>query len=147
MNCRDLQNNSSEWLSCDHLDISNTISGQTLPENFFDIEVLDEQDTQIQQFEGSEQGTTIENLQPSTYTVNEIKNPTFADNQLVESPVDAQECIDQGFDGGGGLVVNTDPSTFTSNTICFEYEDEQGNDCTTITIAAGEEKTCIVKNA
>jgi len=28
--------------------------------------------------------------------------------------------------------------------ICFEYEDEQGNDCCTITLAAGEERTCIV---
>ena len=30
--------------------------------------------------------------------------------------------------------------------ICFEYEDEQGNDCSTITLAAGESRPCTVKN-
>ena len=29
---------------------------------------------------------------------------------------------------------------------CFEYEDEQGNDCSTLTLAAGENKLCTVKN-
>ena len=46
-----------------------------------------ELNTQIQQFEGSEQGTTIENLELGTYSVNEIKNPNpIAINQLREDP-------------------------------------------------------------
>ena len=28
---------------------------------------------------------------------------------------------------------------------CFEYEDEQGNDCNTITLAAGEERNVLLK--
>lgn len=40
-----------------------------------------------------------------------------------------------------GSITNT----FATN-ICIEYEDEQGLDCNTITLAAGEEKTCTVKN-
>ena len=55
-----------------------------------------------------------------------------------------------GFDGGGEFFTNpnTNPNnpTATAYTICFEYEDEQGNDCSTVTLAAGEEKTCTVKN-
>ncbi len=32
------------------------------------------QNTQLQQFEGIAHGTTIQNLQPGTYAVNEIKH-------------------------------------------------------------------------
>ena len=119
-------------------------SCQSLPENIFDIELLDDQSNQIQQFEGSEQGTTIENLEPGTYTVNEIKH-LIPQNQLGESEDSEIEeiCKNAGF-FGGGLLINT--ATITSNIICFEYEDEQGNDCSTITLAAEEDKTCIVKN-
>ena len=41
---------------------------QPLPESIFDIRVLDDQNNQIQQFEGSEQGTTIQNLEPDIYS-------------------------------------------------------------------------------
>ncbi|HSF49596.1 MAG TPA: hypothetical protein VLA74_02445, partial [Nitrososphaeraceae archaeon] len=75
MNCQELQNNSPAWLSCDDPTISTTSFCQNLQENFFDIEVLDEQDNKIQQFQGSQQGTTIQNLEPGTYTVNEIEYP------------------------------------------------------------------------
>ena len=78
MHCEDLQNNSSEWLNCNtNPTISGTIFCQSLPESIFDIEVLDDQNNQIQKFVGSEQGTTIQNLEPGTYTVNEIENPNI----------------------------------------------------------------------
>lgn len=58
------------------------------------------------------------------------------------NPESEQECVGTGFTDGGSL--------FTTNvrytTICFEYVDEQNNDCSEITLAAGDEKTCIVKN-
>jgi hypothetical protein len=113
-----------------------------LPENIFDIEVLDDQNNPIQQFVGSEQGTTIQNLQPGTYTVNEIKHVNNI-NQLGVSSNAEEGCINAGFPDGGSLANTT---TGISYDICFEYEDEQGNDCSTITLAAGEERTCIVKN-
>ena len=109
---------------------------------YFDIEVLNDQDIQIQQFEGSTEGTTISNLEPGTYTVNEIKhNSTF--DQLGEDPFLKQQCINQGFTDGGPLFNSTAIGGYV---VCFEYKDEQGNDCSTITLAAGEERTCIVKN-
>ena len=104
--------------------------------------VLDHQNTQIQKFEGSEQGTTIPNIQPGTYTVEEIKNATFAGNQLVEEPESELDCVFAGFKDGGLLFTPNHRYT----TLCFEYVDEQGNDCSTIALAAGEERTCIVKN-
>jgi len=42
------------------------------------------------------------------------------------------------------LYTNADPDR--RYIICIEYEDEQGNDCSTLTLAAGEDKTCTVKN-
>jgi hypothetical protein len=47
-----------------------------------------------------------------------------------------------GFPDGGFLQT----AEVQYSDLCFEYEDEQGNDCSMTTIAAGEEKTCIVKN-
>ena len=142
MNCLGLQNNSPEWLDCNNPNISGSIFCQSLPESIFDIEVLDDQNIPIQQFEGSEQGTTIQNLEPGTYTVNEIKHLANVD-QLGENVIAEAECISAGFPDGGVLVNLTTSLVFD---ICFEYEDEQGNDCSTITLAAGEERTCIVKN-
>ena len=50
-----------------------------------------------------------------------------------------------GFDDGGTLLnTNADPDL--RYTICIEYEDEQDNDCSTLTLAGGEDKTCTVKN-
>ena len=82
MNCLALQNNSSaSWLDCNtNPAISSTVYCLSLPESIFDIEVLDDQNNPIQQFEGSEQGTTIENLESGTYTVNEIKTSDFLIN-------------------------------------------------------------------
>jgi len=118
---------------------------QNLPANLFDIEVLDDQNTQLQQFKGSAQGTTIQNLQPGTYAVNEIKNPNSIMNQLGVSTTAEEQCVDnQGFPDAGRLN-NTNTDTLYQR-ICFEYEDEQGNDCSTVTLAAGENKLCTVKN-
>jgi hypothetical protein len=72
MNCSGLRNNSTEWLDCSNSSISNSIFCQSLPASIFDIELRD-QNTQIQQFEGSTEGTVIQNLEPGTYIVNEIK--------------------------------------------------------------------------
>ena len=65
----------------------------------------------LQQFEGSAQGTTIQNLQPGTYTVNEIKNPNSNVNQLGEDATAEAACVnDQGFDDGGTLFnTNVNP--------------------------------------
>ena len=146
MDCSGLQNNSSApWLDCNtNANISNSIFCKSLPENIFDIEVLDDQNSQIQQFEGSEQRTTIPNLQPGTYTVNEIEQPEgIFDNQLADDVTTNVRCSNQEFPDGGLLVNTTAPLLYG---IWFEYEDEQGNDCRTVTLAAGEERTCIVKN-
>ena len=44
-------------------------------------------------FEGSEQGTTIENLEPGTYTVNEIENPMLTYNELGEDSDDRSKSV------------------------------------------------------
>ena len=142
-----LENTDPDWLSCTNSVITDTAFCQRLPANLFVIEVLDDQSNQIQQFEGSLQGTTIQNLQTGIYIVNETKvpeGPPTPVNQLFESFAAQQTCMDLGFDGGGSLFTNT-PDRVSYN-ICFEYEDEQGNDCSNVTLAAGEEKTCTVKN-
>jgi hypothetical protein len=143
MGCQTLQNNDEGWLSCTDPTISNSLPCQGLPTNLFDIEVLDNQNNLIQQFEGSAQGTTIENLEPGTYIVNETKAPFSTDNQLYEDAFVQQACIDAGFTGGGALFNSGANIVYQ---ICFEYEDEQDNDCSTVAMAAEEEKTCIVKN-
>ena len=142
MRCDELQNDSPLWLPCIGSSISGNEFCQNLPLNFFDIEVLNDQDTQIQQFEGSTAGTTIQNLQPGTYAVNEIKHASN-ENQLGPDATTEQECTSLGFVDGGYLRI---PSTANHYFICFEYEDEQGNDCSTVTLAEGEHKTCTVKN-
>ena len=142
MDCQQMTNTDTAWLPCINSVISNYLACLGLPPSLFDIEVLDNQGNQLQQFEGSTQGTTIENLQPGTYTVNEIKYPSNI-NQLGESLNDETTCGVLGFDDGGTLE-NTNAAF--NYIICIEYEDEQGNDCKTLTLAAGEEKTCTVKN-
>jgi len=146
MDCVELQDGSASWLPCIGSTISGTTFCQNLPPNLFDIEVLNDQNTQIQQFEGSTAGTTIQNLQPGTYTVNEIKSTPGSQNQLVQYDEVQQTCTTlNGFDDGG-VLFNTNILPNFGYSICFEYEDEQGNDCSTVTLAAGEEKTCTVKN-
>ena len=147
MDCRTLQADDPRWISCDDPLISNTIACQFLTEDFFDIEVLDDQDNQIAQFEGSVEGETIENLEPGTYTVNEIAYNTSGPNVFRSSTIVTAQCVSLGFDGGGlANFLNNEGTGTVVYTICFEYEDEQGNDCRNITLAAGEEKTCTVKN-
>lgn len=47
----------------------------------------------------------------------------------------------------GGRLANTTAVPDDINyQICIEYEDVQNNDCSTVTLAAGEDKTCTVKN-
>ena len=145
MSCQTLQDGSSSWLPCTDPLISGTVFCQNLPANLFDIEVLDDQNIQLQQFEGSAQGTTIQNLQPGTYAVNEIKHADII-NQLGEDATSEAQCVNvQGF-ADGGTLENTNVVPFILYNICFEYEDEQGNDCSTLTLAAGENKLCTVKN-
>ncbi|MFB5600819.1 MAG: hypothetical protein ACE5SW_11415 [Nitrososphaeraceae archaeon] len=148
MNCQDLDSNSQEWLSCDDPTISNTLFCQALPENLFDIEILDQGNRLVPPITGSQQGTTIPNLEPGTYTVNEIKYQTGI-NQLLEDPNVELSCINDGFAGGGSLKgsgsSNNDEVLFDFD-LCFEYEDEKGNDCSMATIKTNEDKTCIVKN-
>lgn len=104
---------------------------------------MDNQDNQIQQFKGSIEGTTIQNLKPGNYTVNEIKHLS-GDDQLVDSGFEVICSTSNGFPDGGEVTNSTSNTSYVP--ICFEYEDEQGIDCNPITIAAGEEKTCTVKN-
>jgi hypothetical protein len=142
-----MQNTDPGWLSCTNSAIDSTRFCNSLPANLFVIEVLDDENNQIQQFEGSLQGTIIQNLQTGTYTVNETKVPVGSTthlDQLVERSDVQETCIGLGFDGGGALLTRG-PNQVGYN-ICFEYEDEQGNDCSNVTLAAGEEKTCTVKN-
>jgi hypothetical protein len=144
MDCR-LQNNDERWIQCDDSRISDTNFGQELTENLFDIRVLDNQNNALREFEGSSTGTTIENLEPGTYTVEEIKHTT-PENQLAESDAATGNCRTAGFtDGGGQINIPNEGITYV---ICFEYEEDeqQNNDCRTITLAAGESRTCTVKN-
>lgn len=143
MSCVLLLNNSSDWLDCNNSSISDSLFCQSIPESIFDIEVLDDQNNQIQEFEGTEQGTIIQNLEPGTYRINEIKNTTSSYDQLRESEMVESQCLNVGFVNGGILVNTTEILEYS---ICFEYEGEQGNDCSTITLAAEEERTCTVKN-
>jgi hypothetical protein len=144
MKCKNLQNNSPFWLNCNDDAIDHSIFCLSLPESIFDIEVLDEQMRQIQQFKGSEQGTTIGNLGPGLYRVNEIKHDNFL-NQLGNALGPQAVCVNEGrFSDGGDLFNQTSFINYLA--ICFKYVDEQGNDCNTISLAAGEERTCIVKN-
>jgi hypothetical protein len=105
-----------------------------LNENSFDIEVLNASNNQqIAQFEGSVAGTTIPNLQPGTYTVNEIKFPEDFFGQFSESMDEESACAMIEFPDGRRFP--NEPINYPN--ICFEYEDQpgnaQGNDCSTIT--------------
>jgi hypothetical protein len=149
MDCRLLQNNDEGWMKCDEIPPSGRSICDALPENLFDIRVLDDQNIPIaDDIVGSELGTTIQNIEPGTYTVNELKNPTSNINQLGENPDLARICINNNdFTDGGELINQNEDLDYN---ICLEYEDQpgnaQGDDCSTITLAAGEEKTCTVKN-
>ena len=47
MNCTLLQNNDEDWIQCDDSSISETSFCRALPENLFDIRVLDDQNNEI----------------------------------------------------------------------------------------------------
>ena len=75
---------------------------QNLPENLFDIRVFGPQNILIDEFVGPEDGMTFDNLQPGTYTIEEIKHETFI-NQL-GPPQGAEDlCKERGFTDGGRL--------------------------------------------
>ena len=148
MDCNEFPNDSPGWISCDDPAINDTSFCLELTENLFDIEVLDDENNQIAQFEGSAEGETIENLEPGTYTVNEIVSGLGPFNQLSGGDIYGPICINNNGFEGGGLLTRSEGFTdlIIQYVICFEYEDEQGNDCRTITLAAGESRTCTVKN-
>ena len=145
MVCDELENDSPDWIPCTDPAISGTINCQSLPANLFDIEVLDNQNTLIRQFDGSLQGTTIQNLQPGTYKVNEIKHQAgISQDELIESATAEQACTLDEFPDGGTLFNSTAGVFY--DPLCFEYEDEFGNNCSTLTLQPGENKICTVKN-
>ena len=142
MNCKELSNNSPLWINCEDAPMSFEVFCQNLPENLFDIRVSDSQNNPIaNDFVGPEDGRTFDNLQPGTYTVEEIKHETSI-NQLGPKGDEAL-CKERGFTGGG-LLDNQNAGL--RYFICLEYEEEQGNDCNTITLVVGEQRTCTVKN-
>lgn len=145
MDCRELDSGSDQWLSCDDAPIDSTAFCNLIRDNLnlFDIEVLDDQNNPVQTFTGSQQGTTLQDLEPGTYSVNEIRYQNGNNNQLQQDPTLQVACDTAGFDGAGLLFV--DPGAILYS-FCIAYEDEQGNDCSPTTIAAGEDKRCIVKN-
>ncbi|HET7643155.1 MAG TPA: hypothetical protein VFK40_06580 [Nitrososphaeraceae archaeon] len=146
MDCESEIPNSSDWINCNNnIPILFNTFCHSLPEDSFDIKVSDDQENQIQRFKGSENGTSIQNLNPGNYTVNEIKNATSFIDQLGVNADAERDCREDGFADGGRLDNFTTP-IIQYFIICFEYDDEQGNDCSNITLAAGESRTCTVKN-
>ena len=149
MDCQDLANDNPNWMLCDDLINSGVRDADTicdpLQENGFDIEVSDSDNTLINppgRFEGSTEGTMIMNLVPGTYNVNEIIHDDPI-GQLGEENNTANQCADHNF-VDGGLFFNR--SNGYEYHICFEYEDENGNDCSSIDLQEGDNKTCTVKN-
>jgi hypothetical protein len=148
MDCTQIQNNDDSYIQCNDPRISGSSFCRELTEDIFDIGVFDDQGNPIQQVEGSPTGTTI-NLEPGTYTVNEIRDPTGTNpNQLLINPDLVTNCNNQkDFPDGGEIIIRDDArGVGISYPLCIEYEEEQNIDCSTITLAAGEERTCIVKN-
>ena len=146
--CLTLLNDDAGWMLCDEL-VNNVQGASTfcnpLDEGDFDIKVSDINENLIDppgQFEGSIDGTMIMDLEPGTYNVNEIIHISFQD-QLGESNVSTNSCMTNNFVDGGAFV---DTASNIVYSICFEYEDENGNDCNLIDLEAGDDKTCTVKN-
>ena len=144
MDCSNLRNDDPLWLPCIDPPISTTPICQNLPPNLFDIEILDNQNNPVRPpFEGSSTGTTVQNLQLDSFRVNEIVHEDTNHNQLARDTLLDLQCKGLGFSGGGSLF-NTNTEIFYQ--ICFQYKDEQNNNCNPITLGAGEEKTCTVRN-
>ena len=131
------------WNNCDLPSLFDFPSiCQGLPENLFDIRVLGPQNNLIYEDVAPENGMTFDNLQPGTYTVEERKHADNVNQLGIDANVEAN-CKGLGFTDGGILHnLNAD----IDYNICFGYEDEQGSDCSTITLVAGESRTCTVKN-
>jgi hypothetical protein len=144
MDCEGLQYNSPLWLNCNNPYIIDSIFCQSIPESIFEIQVLDDQNNQIQQFEGSIQGTTIQNLAPGTYLINEINTGSGVDELGTGGSSVLAACGFAEF-AEAGFLFNSTVSLFYNN-ICLKYEDDQGNDCSTFRLVAGKESICTVKN-
>lgn len=142
MVCIKLGNNSDLWLQCTDPKINNTAFCENLPKRFFDIEILDGQNNQIRQFKDSSLQGTVKNIDPGTYIINQVKYQTNI-NELGGSNIAIQDCKSAGFSDGGVLFNQKKPTQYS---ICIEYEDEFGNDCSIVTIKKGEKEVCIVKN-
>jgi len=142
MVCIKLGNNSDLWLQCTDSKISNTAFCENLPKRFFDIEILDGQNNQIRQFKDASRQGTVKNINPGIYIINQIKYQTSI-NELGVSNTAIQDCKSAGFSDGGILFNQKKPTQYS---ICIEYEDEFGNDCSIVTIDKGEKEVCIVKN-
>ena len=83
------------------------------------------QDNQIgPPFQGSPIGTTIPNLQPGNYQVNELKIRILLSRRVGRNADPQIGCLFNGFDVGGQSFASL-PGTICED-ICFEYEDEQG---------------------
>ena len=151
MNCS-LPDDDPNWILCDDLVANNVefadIVCNPLQENEFDIEVSDNDDVLINppgQFEGSTEGTMIMDLEQGTYNVQEIKYGN-SDNQLGDNPPTESNCINAFSFDDGGVFANNENAEQIIYTICFEYEDENGDDCSSIDLQEGDNKTCTVKN-
>ena len=75
---------------------------QRLPENLFDIRVLGPQNNLIYEDVAPENGTTFDNLQPGTYTVEEIKHDDNVNQLGIDTNVEGN-CKGLGFTDGGIL--------------------------------------------
>ena len=147
--CR-FDNDDERWMLCDDM-IENNISSASficnpLQENDFDIEVSDNNTDLIDppgRFEGSTEGTTIMDLVPGTYNINETIYFSDDVSQLNINTPTANSCKNTGFVDGGTIYKRENNQLYD---ICFEYEDENGNDCRFIELQAGDDKTCTVKN-
>ena len=146
-----LENDDADWMLCADLVNNNVPNAGTicnpLQENEFDIEVSDSDNNLIYppcQFEGSTEGTMIMDLEPGTYNVNEIVHDDSNNNQLGKDLNTAGQCMTNSFVEGGIFIDQASGNNFYR--ICFEYEDENGNDCSSIDLQAGDDKTCTVKN-
>ena len=106
MNCIQGPEGSDEfpWINCDSPSMGMEDFCEGLPENLFDIQVLSPQNNpQIPPFVAPEDGMTFNNLQPGTYTVEEIKYPPGSVNQLNEAVNFDNLCRGYGFTDGGFL--------------------------------------------
>jgi hypothetical protein len=73
MDCRALDSDSDQWLSCVGPPIDSTAFCKMDNLNLFDREVSDDQNNQVQTFTGSQQKTTLQDLEPDSDIVNEIR--------------------------------------------------------------------------